>query len=49
MDKKKKQMCILCGVLLLLLVVYFGIQAMIKHQEKKTKEEKEASTRCVSD
>ena len=49
MDKKKKQMCILCGVLLLLLVVYFGIQAMIKHQEKKTKEEKEASTIYITD
>ena len=49
MDKKKKQMCILCGVLLLLLVVYFGIQTMIKHHEKKTKEEKEASTIYIPD
>lgn len=49
MNKKKKQMFLLLGALVLLVVVYFGIQAMTKHQEKKAKEEKEASTIYVTD
>ncbi len=49
MNKKKKQMLLLIGVLLVLVIAYFGIQVMTKHQEKKAKEEKEASTIYVTD
>lgn len=49
MNRKKKQMLLLIGVLLVLVIAYFGIQVMTKHQEKKAKEEKEASTIYVTD
>lgn len=49
MAKKKKNLLVLLGILLLLLGILFGIRMMNKRQEQKAAEEKEAAKIYVTD
>lgn len=47
--KKKRSLIVLLGILILLLAVYFGLQAWNSSLEKKAEEEEEAATIYVTD